>query len=441
MSETAHETRPRGPSLETAIILVICAVVLVGGWYVLSQRQQTLRQSPAGLDGLQVWLASNRLSAQNFAGGWPIDETTVGLLIVPLYDTLPETDRVAPQTKEELLLQQDEFDLTASVINRKAERVTTLVVLPKWRSGMRLTGLAHPVLKVEKERLNKIVRKLTGDKRVTLSDARVPFTVFGYDTEDGEDLRADIYAAQTFSSNECIPVIGTADAMLLAECPLDDLDEDALQDTVLILSDPDLINNHGLRLGDNARIALDFIGATAGKRTIIIDYSRSSWLRDPTTQPERKRTWDDLARFFGPPFLTLWIGAAILLALAVWRAALRYGPVLSEDLTPGAGKDVAVRARARLMRRSGQDGALTREYASARIAATASALFGPGHARHYSGEEAFVTYAERRHPALAPRLRGVLDNIRKLPARLTAGEAIHHIDQLELILEQITHDA
>jgi hypothetical protein len=93
------------------------------------------------------------------------------------------------------------------------------------------------------------------------------------------------------------------------------------------------------------------------------------------------------------------------------------------------------------MRLSGQDGALTREYASARIAATASTLFGPAHARHYSGEDAFLTYTERRHPELAPRLRSVLDGIRRLPARLPAAEAIHHIDQLEQILEQITHDA
>jgi len=441
MSDAASRTRPKGPSLEMAVMLVIGAAVLIGGWYLLSHRQQTLRQSPAGLDGLQVWLAANGLSAQNFAGGWPIDETSVGLMVIPVYDTLPDTDRVEPRTKEELLVQQDEYDLTAAVIAQKAQQVPVLVVLPKWRSGMRLTGLAHPALKVETERLNKIVRKLTGDKRATLAHARQPFTGFTYRAEDGDYLAPEIYAAQTIQSGVCTPVIGTDDAMLLAECPLESADEDAARNTVLILSDPDLLNNHGLRLGDNASIALDFLRATAGTDTIIIDYSRSSWLIDPASLPERERTWDDLARFFEPPFLTLWLGAAVLLALAIWRSSMRYGPVLAQDLSPGAGKDIAVQARARLMRRSGQDGALTREYAAARIAATASTLFGPAHARHYSGEDAFLTYTERRHPALAPRLRTVLDGIRRLPARLSAAEAIHQIDQLEQILEQITHDA
>ena len=80
MSESAANTRPKGPSLETAVIALICVAVLIAGWYILSQRQQVLRRSPAGLDGLQVWLATNGASAQNFAGGWLMDQTAVGLL-------------------------------------------------------------------------------------------------------------------------------------------------------------------------------------------------------------------------------------------------------------------------------------------------------------------------------------------------------------------------
>ena len=84
-----------------------------------------MRRSPAGLDGLQVWLATNGASAQNFAGGWLMDQTAVGLLVVPLYDTLPDSERSSPRTKEELLLQQDEYDLATAVVLEKAERVPT----------------------------------------------------------------------------------------------------------------------------------------------------------------------------------------------------------------------------------------------------------------------------------------------------------------------------
>jgi len=441
MSDTGTQGSAQPLRIEMVVIGVIGVIVLAAIWYVMSQQQQSLRRSPSGFDGLQIWLAANGVSAQNFTGGWLIDETTVGLLMVPVYDSALDKQRVRPDTPEELLFQQDENDLASSVILRKAERVPALVVLPKWRTGMRLTGLAHPVLGVEQERLTAMLRQLTGDGDISLVPARSAFTDFRYEAGDGEILNARLYDAQMFKDINCTPVIGRADAMILGKCALAGTGDDEPGRTLLVLSDPDLLNNHGLRLGDNARIALDLLRSRAETGNIVIDYSRDVWLRDPYVEPERERTWDDLARFFGPPFLALWAGAAMLLALFLWRAALRYGPVLPETTGPGAGKDIAVQARARLLRLSGQDGALARDYAAARLAATASALFGPAHARHYSGERAFMDYTERRHPVLAPRLRDVLDTIHKLPARLPASNAIHHIDQLEQVLEQITHDA
>jgi hypothetical protein len=440
MSDTTSTAGSGAPRIETVIIALICVVVLAAGWYVLSQRQQTLRASPAGLDGLQVWLSSKKVSAQNFSGGWLMDQNSIGLLVLPVYDTALDQKRSYPATKEELLQQQDEYDLRTSVISEKAQKVPTLVVLPKWRSGMRLTGLAHPVLMVEPKGFTATLSKLIRDNAPEQVLAQTTFTEFPYRSSDGEDLHARIYAAQTFKSNTCLPIIGNKDAMLLGNCPLGSR-SGAQRKWVLVLSDPDLLNNHGLRLGDNARIALDFLGSKAGGRNVVIDYSQSSWLRDPTSEPERERTWADLLRFFEQPFLTLWISAGLVLALALWRAALRYGPIRPDGTAPGASKSLAVRARARLMRLSGQDGALAREYASARIAATAEALFGVAHARHYASEDEFLKYADRRHPARAPRLRAVLSEIRALPAHLPASEAIHHIDELEQVLEHITHDA
>ncbi|MCV0429150.1 MAG: hypothetical protein K5905_27160, partial [Roseibium sp.] len=439
-SDSASSATVRPPRVETIVIALVCVIVLAAGWYILSQRQQALRRSPAGLDGLQVWLSTNGISAQNFSGGWLMDETSIGLLVIPVYDTALDQQRDAPSTKEEFLRQQDEYDLEMENISAKAERVPTLVVLPKWRSGMRLTGLAHPTLRVEEGRLASTLGQLIGDPDPQPVFASTPFTDFKYRSTEGEDLWATIYAAQMFKSPNCIPVIGNKDAMLLAECPLKET-EDGNEDSILVLSDPDLLNNHGLRLGNNAYIALDVLGSRADERNLVIDYSRTSWLRDPFTEPERERTWADLLRFFEQPFLTLWFGSAVVFALFLWRASLRYGPVLSEPAAPGASKGLAVRARARLMRLSGQDGALTGEYAAARIAATAEALFGAANARHFTSEEDFLKYVKRRHPNRAARLENVLLDIRKLPEHLHAADAIHLIDELEQVLEQITHDA
>ncbi len=457
MSETSRPASSRPPSpaqappaasrLEIGVIALVVVIVLAGLWYGLSHRQQTLRSSASGLDGLQIWLASNDIGARNFSGGWPIDQTTIGLLIVPLYDTGLDENRTLPDTKKKLLLQQDEYDLTIRPLLGKARTVPALAVMPKWRSGMRLTRLAHPVLRADPERLTATLQDLTGDPAAELVLARTPFTDFDYTPAGGETLQARIYAAQMFRSDNCDPVIGTREAMLLADCPLaadaqnaDETDRDN-ESRMLVLADPDLLNNHGLRLGDNAAVVQDLVREKAAGRNVVIDYSRTSWLRDPATQPARERTWSDLGRFFGPPFRALWVGAGLVLALALWRGALRYGPIRPDADKPGAGKMLGVNARARLMRLSGQDGALVHEYARARIAASAAALFGPAQARHYAREEAFLEFAARRHPQIAPRLRTVLESIGALPDRVTAHEAIHRIDELEQVLEQITHDA
>ena len=111
---------PRPLRLETVIIILICALALAAGWYLYSQRQQALRSSPAGLDGLQIWLAANGVSARNFTGGWPIDQTKVGLLVLPVYDTLLDEERAPARTKEDLLQQQDEFEQLSKPISEKA---------------------------------------------------------------------------------------------------------------------------------------------------------------------------------------------------------------------------------------------------------------------------------------------------------------------------------
>lgn len=438
MSETAIiEPRRSGPNTETVLIVTLILLMVGIGWYALSQRQQALRNSAAGLDGLQIWLSANGVSAQSFSGGWQIDQNAIGLLILPIYDTLPGQARTYPQTKEELLFQQDENDALYGVIHEKARRVDSLIVLPKWRSGMRLTKLGHPVLRVEFRRVEAMLRKLTGKETLKLRYSSRPFTDFPYQTTNNEALNARIYAAQVIDGAGCSPVIGRSNAVLLAACGIS---FEGKERRVLILSDPDLLNNHGLRLGDNAAIAKDFLAQFASDRNIIIDYSRDNWMREPRDTKRRERSWADLRRFFSPPFTILWLGAALLLGLFVWRAALRYGPVKAESTNLGAGKLLAIHARARLMRLSDQDGAMIKEYAKARLAATTVALLGPAHARHNAGPHAFVIHVRRRHPDFAEVLETVLAAIDDLPPRISAEAAIQTIDKLERVLEQITHD-
>lgn len=430
MSDTSQPPRIRGE-----FVLVGAALVLILGavFYMLSSRQQALRSSPVGLDGLQVYLSAKGTETQNFAGGWRIDQDGVGLLIVPLFDTDLRAEKVWPKTRQELLMQQDEFDLSHRVLDQKRKRVPTLVVLPKWRSGMRLTGIGHPVLLNSPARTTQLLRRLTGDSRAEMIWARVPFTEF--DDPADPRRRAKVYAAQMADVPFCTPLIGRSGAVLLARCPIHD--NDGGERDFLLLTDPDLLNNHGLRLGDNGAMVSALIADLAQDRRVIIDYSTSNWLFAQSLVADRERTWEDLGQFFAPPFTLLWVSGTLLLLMTLWRASMRYGPARDVTGGPGASKLQAVAARARLMRLAGQDGAMLADYGKARIATTGARLFGAAHAQNYASEEGFVRYVKRRRPEHAAALEQALANLRALPPNASPSLALQRADDLERVLERI----
>jgi hypothetical protein len=413
------------------VVVTLCVGIFL---YFSAGRQYALRDSAVGFDGLEYWLKSQSHAAQSFAGGWPLNRDTVGLLIQPVYDAHPDAERSAAKTKDELLLQSDEFDQQIDVIRDKALSVPSLVILPKWRSGMRLTGLAHPFLIVRGSDTQKVLHQVVGPEVGPLSFARTPFSEFSLALD--QNLVARIYAAQTFEGRGCEPVLGRPGAMLLGACPLSGGGE-----KIYVLSDPDLLNNHGLILGDNARIAARLLPELAGEHRIIIDYSDENWLTEPEQVIERERTWDDLKRLFEPPFLALWAGAGLLLALAIWRGGIRSGPVAHPQTGLGTGKRTANRVRARLMRLTDQDGALLSDFIDTRLRARAAKVFGTTHKTSDSPEQAYLKFVRARRPELASRLDNLIQAIRVLPPHISADDAIAYVDQFELILEQLADDA
>ena len=127
----AVEARPSSRNMLDMVaigfVVVLCAGIF---WYFTGQQQYALRNSVIGFDGLRIWLSSEGHQAQSFAGGWPLNRDSVGLLVQPVFDTRLDAKRATASTKEELLLQPDEFDQRAAVIREKSQAVNSLVVLP-----------------------------------------------------------------------------------------------------------------------------------------------------------------------------------------------------------------------------------------------------------------------------------------------------------------------
>ena len=431
MSDTGVERQSR-----TDLILIGAgALVLLGILaYFASGSQQQLRKSPSGFDGLHAWIATEGHPVRSFTGGWASDPDVVGLRVLPIYDTRLNARKVNPTSKEELLMQRDEYDLRESIVQRKGEIVQTMYVLPKWRSGLRLTGLGHPALLLDQNDATRVLHDVISSKLGRVSVIRRPFTDFAVTLQSGESKTARMYVAQVFEGNGCAPLIGRVGEMILGRCPMSEGWDDGF---VWVLSDPDLLNNHGLRLGDNAQIAKELILPLAGEGTFMIDYSDRVWLVNQYEGIKRDRTWADLMRFFAYPFSVLWASAAILFGLILWRASARFGSILARKSEVDASKKVANQAAARLMRLTEQDGALLGDYANVRLAAIAAKNLGPS---HKNDPDAAVRFVRRKRPDLADGLQDALNAIRTQPSNLSAAAAIATVDKFENILEQLNND-
>lgn len=144
---------------------------------------------------------------------------------------------------------------------------------------------------------------------------------------------------QTLSGESIHPVITTAaGAVVLGRVGSRNL---------YVLSDPDLLDNHGMGSEVQARSALallDFLNSTDADG-ILFDVTANGLGRSPSP----------LKLAFDPPFLsvTLIIFAAVL--LAAWQAIARFGPVRRPERAIAFGKAALVANSAALVRKAGRE--------------------------------------------------------------------------------------
>lgn len=437
MSEAAAPARQRRSGAADWLLLAVLGVGIAGfALWALGGADRLLRRSPIGFDGLVAWLDAGGIEARSFQGGALLERARVGLRILPLYDGNIDHWRKAPEDQDGLIREADQVDIARAVVLAKIRLLPTLVVLPKWRTGIALTGIAHPVLLREpgddplsRGQLPGIggrVERPPGAFREFMVPASVP---------GGSALHARLYLPQVLAGADCVPLVGDRQAMLLGRCG-------AGREGFWVLSDPDLLNSHGLRLGDNAAIARNLLGGLAGGRPVIVDYSVLPWsLEDRPAAPDRPgRSWSDLARFLEPPFAWLWAGFAALAALLIWRASMRYGPPLRPyDDELRAARAVGIAAKARLLRLTGRDDDLLRAHVAGRLHALAAELLGPYRADTGSALDQVGKAVGRRDPDLGRRLREAAAGAESLPEHAPTAEAVRRLDRFETVIEQVLH--
>jgi hypothetical protein len=138
-----------------------------------------------------------------------------------------------------------------------------------------------------------------------------------------------------------------------------------------VLSDPDLISNHGIDQGDNAVVAVSIIEALRpdGGAVIFDETIHGLELR-----PNLLRT------AFQLPFSIVTLSAAVAIALAIWAGLMRFGRPDPSQRALQPGKVTLIRTTADLLRQGSRKGTvelvLTR-YLKAQIADLVARLNGP----------------------------------------------------------------
>lgn len=423
-----------GPEGNPLLIGVLVIGVLIFAAAFLSGGPAAFHRSALGFEGLVAWLRHNGLEARGFGGGGMLTEENVGLRILPLFHAEP-SPRAGPDTPAKLQPTPSPVaKVPPEVIQKKIALLPTLVVLPKWTTEVLRNRLAHPLMLLPRDGLNELLQGIdasagqVGRREHGYVEHRVTF--------GGKDFLTGLYYPQTVRGGDCEPILGERDAMLFGKC-------DADRTAYYLLADPDLMNAHGLRLAENARLVVALVETLAEGRPVIVDRTdaifASEWFGPD--REIRPRTWTDLVRFFAYPFSLLWAGFAVVGTLVLWRAWVRYGPALHPfDDAPGASKDVSIAATARLLRTAGYDAKLLSTYVATRCQALAAELMGPHRPAGTDPRILVAAATRRKSPELANAFETTTRAVDALGPSTALDDLLDLLDRFEGLYQRILHE-
>jgi hypothetical protein len=372
-------------------------------WAVSSDDDSRLDASVMGNGALRGWLQSNGVTVVLANQRLGPSADTFSVAILPLHDTDLRAFNQDPGTGDDRMLWTSPRDAAQFQMDRMMELLPTLVVLPKWRYGFAMTGIAHDQTQIPLRDLNHLIGQtvLTHARLLppenTLTTARIAPFPAGAAPQDIALFRAHLFDRRSLPAH-CTELAGTDRGALLVECR-----RSGNRPGGVVLSDPDLLNNHGLSLADNAEWALGLVSAlrAGDARPVYLALDPVPPTGADDGRSAHQRTGDDLSRLFKWPLSALWAMGALVLALVGWRGLARFGPVWSE---PGGTQDIsrlaAISAKARLLRLAGADQQMAAEHARSHLAQIAAQSLGPAHASE-AGVARWLANLARRDAALA----------------------------------------
>jgi hypothetical protein len=248
----------------------------------------------------------------------------------------------------------------------------------------------------------------------------------------------DAERVESGAGDRLVPLVVTADERILAAYYQDDGyypelagiappgapsgEEEDLYPVILVF-EPDLLDNWGMARRENAQLAALLVDSA-------LEYSPRRVTFDLTLNG-LGRSANLLTLAFTPPYLAATLCLILAAIAAAWRAFLRFGPALVPNRPIAFGKHALVSSAANLIRRTRRFHLVTRPYVDRTRARIAQALGLPQSASAEAGERAIDQAIARRHPGTEPfsRLAASLRAARKPPAILRAAQALHALER------------
>ena len=325
MSERSHA----GANGNSLPIITLSVIVIAGLALLHFSSSNRIERSAIGTDGLGVWLEEQGVPVLKSAPEETAGEKTPILRVLPLYDTDLTVGHQETEKLEGDLPSTTLRNLSLETFRAKIESADTLVVLPKWRSDMITSGTADLGVLIPLGQMT-VFGLWRGPLVASAGEDFVQSAITDAQTGDAFEGEAALYAPRVLSDivdDACIPVLALdGRGTLFARCT--DLWGEGV--SFYLLSDPDLVNNHGLANGDNAQLASVIIKSFAEGRPVYIDTTTYANIADTSGLDPRERTLADLGRFFEYPFSLFWLGVVIAAGLALWRGSFRFGSPVGE---------------------------------------------------------------------------------------------------------------
>jgi hypothetical protein len=319
-------------------------------------------------------------------------------VMVSRYDSSRRAGRSAVLVVAEPHLENARSDRARRLTQMLGLTQTALLVLPKW------TGREDP------ERPGWIAEARpvpTAAVAHVLSAASVPATATrhaGAGPESCAGLARSLTWTQpqllTPTSDVLEPVVTCEGGVLLGRVKTSKLQ-------LFVLSDPDLLANHGLAKGENEGAALEVVEVVrARKKALVIDETLHGHERIPSL-------WRELFAF---PLLPAVLQAGLALLALVLSGLGRFGAPVKAELALAPGKSVLIENTAFLLRSAGYDAHTLGRYFDAAVAEVAHALHAPPGAKTRELSEFLQGAARRRRVSVDLRtLEAQIERLKRQP--------------------------